>query len=387
MIVRRIWRRTQVYLSWVLAAASLLFAASARAQGQTQSRTDGSTARASATAPSASAASTTKAPADPSATTSSATTIGGSAPTGKPQPRARNRERLSDLAELDRVIELYMAGQYQQCTGQLEDLLDMQSPEKFVDPSVLERGRLYFATCALMLGERDSARLELKAALEDNPLMSSPDSLTFPPPLVSLFLEVRDEVQQLVADREREQVLRLRRENEEARRKVEERRRREEQLEKLASQETVVRRNSRFIAALPLGAGQFQNGNVALGTIFLVGQSVGALTSITSLAILESLQRNPQNSSTVESYNKQTQALYDTMKWSLYGALALYAASIIEAQITFKPETKLVSRKRKLPPELSGEPENSEGASSAWRVTPTFAVTPQGGYLGVDATF
>lgn len=297
--------------------------------------------------------------------------------------------RLSDLAEIDRVIELYMAGQYRQCTTELEGLLDMKNPDRFVDPSVLERGRLYFATCALMLGERDSARLELKAALEDNPLMPSPDSLTFPPPLVSLFLEVRDEVQQLIADREREQVLRLRRENEEARRKVEERRRREEQLEKLASQETVVRRNSRFVAALPLGAGQFQNGNVALGTIFLVGQSVGLVTSITTLGILESLERRAQNEvpDERESYNKQTQALYDTMKWSLYGALALYAASVIEAQITFKPETKLLSRKRKLPPELSGEPESLGGPTSAWRVTPSFAVTPQGGYVGIDATF
>jgi len=310
--------------------------------------------------------------------------VSARAATEKTSKRVRTRARLSDLAELDRVIELYMAGQYQQCTAELEGLLDTENSERFVDPSVLERGRLYFSTCALMLGERDSARLELKAALEENPLMPSPDSLTFPPPLVSLFLEVRDEVQQLIAEREREQVLRLRRENEEARRKVEERRRREEQLEKLASEETVVRRNSRVVAALPLGAGQFQNGNIALGTIFLVGQSVGLVTSLTTLAILESMQ--PGDS--LDRYNKQTNTLYDTMKWSLYGALALYAASIIEAQITFKPETKLMSRKRKLPPELSSEPDSSRSSlSGGWRIMPTFAVTPLGGYVGIDATF
>ncbi len=364
------------FLTWILLMCSMAHAQLAAAQASP------STPSADATPASGPKAATGK-----SVTTSDPATP--KAATGATSPRARTRMRLSDLAEIDRVIELYMAGQYRQCTTELEGLLDMKNPDRFVDPSVLERGRLYFATCALMLGERDSARLELKAALEDNPLMPSPDSLTFPPPLVSLFLEVRDEVQQLIADREREQVLRLRRENEEARRKVEERRRREEQLEKLASQETVVRRNSRFVAALPLGAGQFQNGNVALGTIFLVGQSVGLVTSITTLGILESLERRAQNEvpDERESYNKQTQALYDTMKWSLYGALALYAASVIEAQITFKPETKLLSRKRKLPPELSGEPESLGGPTSAWRVTPSFAVTPQGGYVGIDATF
>lgn len=363
------WKRT--FLTGMLVVCSIAPSRVVTAQAQKQTSSPGPVP-----------ASVSKAATDKSVSSSDP-------PAAGPVPqRARTRKRLSDTAELDRVIELYMAGQYQQCTSELDNFLDMKSADRFVDPSVLERGRLYFATCALMLGERDAARRELKAALEENPLMPSPDSLTFPPPLVSLFLEVRDEVQQLIADREREQVLRLRRENEEARRKVEQRRRREEQLEKLASEESVVRRNSRFIAALPLGAGQFQNGNVALGTIFLVGQSVGLVTSITSLAILESLERRAQTEvPDLQRYNKQTQALYDTMKWSLYGALALYAASVIEAQITFKPETKLMSRKRKLPPELSSDPESSSGPLSTWRVMPNIAVTPQGGYVGIDATF
>lgn len=298
------------------------------------------------------------------------------------------RERLSDMAELDRIIELYMAGQYQQCSTELSLFLQPDHAERFSDPNVLERGRLYFATCALLLGERNAARLELKAALEENPLMPSPDSLTFPPPLVSLFLEVRDEVQQLIADREREQVLQLRRENEIARRKVEERRRREEQLEKLATQETVIRTNSRFIASLPLGAGQFQNGNIVLGSVFLVGQSLAVVTSITSLAILQSIEkRTEQENPDPERYNSQTRALYDTMKWSIYSALALYVASVVEAQITFKPETKLESRKRVLPPELSGTPAKTDTWTSAWSFSPRLAVLPHGAFVGLDGTF
>jgi hypothetical protein len=300
-----------------------------------------------------------------------------------------HRTRLSDSTELDQVIELYMAGSYEQCTSELELLLRPEHPDRFTDPGVVERGRLYYSTCALMLGDRDKARQGLRAALEENPLMSSPDSLTFPPPLVSLFLEVRDEVQQLISDQERQQVLLLRRENESARRKAEERRRREEQLEKLATEETVIRSNSRFIAALPLGAGQFQNGSVVLGTVLLVTESLAVVTSITSLAILTSIQQRDLKNQTpsLENYNKQTQALYQTMKWSTYSALALYALGVIEAQLNFKAEIKVESRKRPLPPEISGTGSGVTHSKVEWNVLPSFGLLPRGVMLGAQGSF
>ncbi len=297
------------------------------------------------------------------------------------------RSRLSDGAELDRIIELYMAGDYQKCSTELGDFLASDNPDRFSDPNVVERGRLYFATCSLLLGNREEARQSLRSALEENPLMPSPDSLTFPPPVVSLFLEVRDEVQQLIADREREQVLLLRRENEIARRKVEERRRREEQLEQLASEETVLRKNSRFIAALPLGAGQFQNGNVALGTVFLVGQSVAIMTSVTALAINQAIiSRAKRQRPDADRYERQTQALYQTMKWSFYSALGLYALSVLEAQLSFKSEIKLESRKRELPPELSSERPVQDGPDR-FSLSPAIAPLDGGVYFGIDGTF
>lgn len=299
--------------------------------------------------------------------------------------------RLSDTAELDQLIELYMAGNYDQCSTQLGVFLRDDNADRFTDPEVVERGRLYYATCSLLLGEREQARLSLRAALEDNPLMPSPDSLTFPPPLVSLFLEVRDDVQQLIANREREQVFQLRRENEVARRKVEERRMREEQLAKLAAYETVVRTNSRFVASLPLGAGQFQNGNFTLGTLFLVGQSLAVVTALTTLAISESIEKRTKNESPdadrYDQYNRQMQALYQTMKWSTYTALGLYAISVLDAQLRFKPEIRLAARKRNLPPELTRDETAPPPVQSGLSWMPSFGVLHKGAFISAVGTF
>src|SRR5690606_28673107 len=64
-------------------------------------------------------------------------------------PGYADAPRLSDAVELDQIIELYMAGQYEDCTGRLAGLLDAKGPAPFRDAGVIEKGRLYFASCAL----------------------------------------------------------------------------------------------------------------------------------------------------------------------------------------------------------------------------------------------
>ena len=59
-------------------------------------------------------------------------------------------------------------------------------------------------------------------------------------------------------------------------------RRTSRRCEPLASQESVVVRHSRWIAALPFGVGQFQNGQEGLGYALLVSEALLAGASITS---------------------------------------------------------------------------------------------------------
>lgn len=83
--------------------------------------------------------------------------------------------------------------------------------------------------------------------------------------------------------------MRLRRENELARRRAEQREYREQQLEKLAREESLVASNSRYIATIPFGVGQFQNGDEAVGALFLVSETLLLATATTSGLILEHL--------------------------------------------------------------------------------------------------
>lgn len=303
---------------------------------------------------------------------------------------SRARVRLSDTAELEQLVELYMAGEYERCTAELSVLLDPKSRAPFRDAGAIERGRLYLASCSLLAGRREPARAALRAALEANPLMSAPDSLTFPPPVVSLFLEVRDEVEALIAKREQEQLAELRRQAEEAaaaeRRKVEE----EALLHKLASEETLIARQSRVIAMLPFGAGQFQNGDETLGTVFAVSEVVLGAALITTAAL------HAEAYATAMLYDQSQQTIPEPVRESYYINATLAVAStfalvgvtalgIVEANLKFKPERVLGVRPRSLPPGL--EPARPEPSARARRLLPTVVLHDKGGYVGVQGSF
>lgn len=314
------------------------------------------------------------------------------------EPRASERasNRVSDRGELDRIIEVYLAGRYEPCARELGEFLDPVNPQRFTDDAVIERGRLYFASCSLLQGDHESARAALRSALEQNPLMQSPDSLTFPPPVVSLFLEVRDEVQELIAEREKQQVVELRRENERARRAAEQRLRREQQLEKMAREERVIVRNSRALAAVPFGVGQFQNGSETLGYTFLVSESLLTATVIGASYVIgfNNHKMNQESSDTsLSDYQKNTGTARTVLKISGWSLLGVAALGVIEAQLNYKPERLVEVRERKLPPEFDrpigegGSASSLAPTHSSSRLRPLIGALPGGGFLGLDGQF
>jgi len=302
------------------------------------------------------------------------------------------RARLSDTAELEQVVELYMAGQYERCVSELSVFLDAKGPSPFRDAGAIERGRLYFASCSLLVGNREQARTALHSALEANPLMSAPDSLTFPPPVVSLFLEVRDEVEALIAKREQEQLSELRRQAQEAAAAERKQAEQEALLYRLAGEETIVVKQSRAIAMLPLGAGQFQNGDVNLGIFFAVSEVVLGATLITAAAVHAEAYTTAvfyvDSNQTVPNSVRQT---YDAMGTlavaSTFALLGVTALGIVEANLKFKPERLLGVRKRPLPDGLQLPSSIQEPRSHAPRFLPIAALSDQGALFGLRGSF
>jgi hypothetical protein len=260
---------------------------------------------------------------------------------------------LSDEAELARVVGLVEAAKYEECAARLSRLLDAKSPHPLTDPQVVETARLYHATCLIGIGKDEQADLPLRAAIEKNPQMRPPDSLVFPPRVVERFLKLREEYykqmrtagQNLIERAEQEAKAREERESEQRAYTL--------MLEHAARQEVVVDRHSRYVALVPLGVGQFQNGNAPLGWMFLGTEAALSVVSLTSIGVFSSIKNEAdryeaRGQPPAQDVNSRLQNWHLAITLSTYTLLGVAALGILEGQVSFVPEVRHV-RERPLP--------------------------------------
>lgn len=288
---------------------------------------------------------------------------------------------LNDDAELARVVGLVGAARYEECSARLALLLNPKSARPLRDPDVIETARIYHATCLIGLDKVELADEPLRAAIRKNPQMRAPDSLIFPQKVVDRFLKVREELYAELRAAERAEIDKARREAREKQQQDSEDWARMLLLERLARQEVVVTKNRRWIAVVPFGAGQFQNGDETLGWVFLGTEAALGVTALTSLAVYSHLQSGVD--AVVARRLAVPQSVQDRMRdWHLALTLSSYAfigaaaLGVLQGQLAFVPEVRAV-RERKLPDLPQGgvkvRPEVSGGRDSV--------------LLGVSGTF
>jgi hypothetical protein len=222
---------------------------------------------------------------------------------------------------------------------------------RLTDPDLIERARAYHAASLVGLDRNDEADLQIAEILKKN-LQFSPDPAAFPQKVVDRFTVVRGRLRQ---ELEAEQIKRAQQEREQ--RLAAERAKQAEEkwlaaVLKAASEERVVLKNSRFIAALPFGIGQYQNGNNSLGTAFLVSESLlGAVTLVTAAtnSYYVTLAMDPAYAQDKETLltNQLITARLNQIAFGAFGVVAI--TGIIQAQIAFVPEIVTV-RKQAVPP-------------------------------------
>ena len=145
-----------------------------------------------------------------------------------------------------------------------------------------------------------------------------------PPPAVAFYDAIRTELGEEIRKRQ-EAIERRKREEAEKRRKD-------------STVQVIVdrRRNSRLVAALPLGIGQFQNGDDLLGGLFLGTELVAVALSATFYLAVESLRQSDGR------YAKQdVDQARDLRTAQLVAggtAVALMAGGVVHALLTFKDE-------------------------------------------------
>src|SRR5256885_62700 len=97
---------------------------------------------------------------------------------------------------------------------------------------------------------------------------------------------------------------------------------------------------ARVIAALPFGAGQFQNGDVALGAFFAAGQVVLGGVSIATALLVSALasrdvSRRPVD---VAALNDRLRTTATVNRLAFAGWASLAVAGVIEAQVSLTPQ-------------------------------------------------
>jgi tetratricopeptide (TPR) repeat protein len=292
----------------------------------------------------------------------------------------------SDDVKLANGIALYDAGKPQLCVAAFRELLDRNDPQRLKDARLVEQARVYYSACLIEIGRTGEAEKEIEKAIRANPLMKPPDAVVFQKVVVDTFQRVRDTLLDAIQRAEQEriakaQALAAARE----RREVAERQR-VQRLEELASTEHVVRRNRRWIAAVPFGVGQLQNGQDGLGYVLLgtevalAGVALGAMIVQLDLhAQADEARRDDSREVATDELNAKLATAYATQVVASWGFLVVAAGGIVHAQLTFVPEFR-DDRRRPLPKHL-------QAPKSAARLFPVAAASQKGGWAGVGGSF
>jgi hypothetical protein len=292
------------------------------------------------------------------------------------------------------------AGQYEEAASRFAAMLNAGSPPcekgptdpagppcRITDADLIERARALAAASLIALGRGGEADPYIEQLLLSNPAYA-PNPALFQPEVIDRFTAVRARLREKIeaaakqkADAERAKRLAAQRAREEERRWI-------EGLRRLAAEERVVERRSRWIAALPFGIGQFQNGDNGLGWAFLVSEVLTGATTIVSAIVVggfEGVDVTPASTPTapgeervevdIDQLNSQIQAatLVNRVAFGVWAGLTV--VGIVHAQVTFVPD-RVTVRTRPVPP-----------PPPSFSAAPTVSVGPGAVGLGVKGRF
>jgi hypothetical protein len=120
-------------------------------------------------------------------------------------------------------------------------------------------------------------------------------------------------------------------------------------IEQMAREQIFTRKNSRTVALIPFGVGQFQNQQRTLGWTLLGAQAAFAATSMVTYFLKENIERQ-FSASVDEREARRLRDLAVQANYLSFGAMVVtMLGGVIHAQVTFVPEFREL-RERPLPP-------------------------------------
>lgn len=254
--------------------------------------------------------------------------------------------------DLEKAYSAYVAHKYDDAEARLRALLDPTSGT-LKDPDAMADARMYLGAVLVAEGKKEEAGKVLEALLVAKPDYE-PDPLRVATDAVDAFLDARARMRGRLAALQAVQA----RAEQEARDRAEAERQRAVArvalLEKLASQEVVVHENSRWIAMLPFGVGQFQNREPVLGGLLLSAEGLlligsGVSTGIALYDAGQASDASKREDPTEFKYNDYAQLAATVGNLMVAGFALVAIAGVVQAQIAFVPR-RIETRTRPLPP-------------------------------------
>jgi hypothetical protein len=264
--------------------------------------------------------------------------------------------RADALGDLEKAHSAYVAHKYEDAETRLRTLLDAKT-SSLKDPDNINDARMYLGAVLLAEKKNEEAAEIFEQLLRDKPDYQ-PDPLRVSLDAIDALIDARTRMRTQLAAILAEQVRRA----EEEKAKVESERLRAASrlamLEELARTEVVRERHSRWLALIPFGVGQFQNGQNTLGWVFLsveAGLAVGS-----AIAAGEYLYCSGQRNHTfalgdklaAADWNANAQQAAVVSDVFAGGMIAAAIVGVVQAQLAFVPE-KVQTRTRTGPLPLS----------------------------------
>ncbi len=257
--------------------------------------------------------------------------------------------RADEQSDLDKGRAAYEAKNYVDANHRFRVMLD-PATGSLKDSALVKQARMYWAAVMISLKKVTEANAIFeKLLLEDASF--EPDPLSFPSAVIDAFIEIRakmrDRLSAAAADQAKRDAERKARDEAEKKRQIE----RVRMLEKMASEETVTHTHSRWVALIPFGGGQFQNGQTALGWAFLSSEAALIAGGLITLPIYYSelskaFDRYAINDNRGSAQYADRANQVKLANGLFYGAAALViAAGIVQAQVAYVPEVVEIKRR------------------------------------------
>jgi hypothetical protein len=257
--------------------------------------------------------------------------------------------RADDLSEFETARARYERHDYKRAVDAFRVLVG-SDPPRITNALLVLESRKYYAASLLFVGANEEARLQFRLLLQQEPDYAL-DPLAFPTDVVALFESVKGSMRKEL-DRRREAELQEERaaaqQAEAARLK---RRENLARLRGLAEERTIEVRNSRWLATVPFGVGQFQNGQRGLGVALAMAETFAAVTSVVTYFGHQGMvgeSATASNSSDLE----QRERIWRAANWASFGTFAVLAiAGIVDAHVRYVP-ARVIQTPRPLPDDL-----------------------------------